>query len=826
VSARSAFALGALLLAALSSPLLLGMAPQLSKGHQALTALTDLGIADSDLHQNVLDARAGLLRNYDPINAAVARLYDSVRRMREVGVTDVVLAPLNELVAREDDLSEHFKTDNALLRNSLAYFGRLSSQIGQVRSSNTIGPAVTTLVAAILRLTLDTSAPSVTAVDDRLRRLEQLPVSGDDANLVAELLSHGRLLRRTLPDTDQILRSFYEAPSAAYVRAARASILDRQQKVEATAAIYRFLLYATSVALAALLIGFALQLRRYVTALRRRIEFERVLAATSVRFIASEASNLDEQVGRALAQLAEWVGASRGYLVAPGTPPQSFLWSQTEANFANEWCSAVAAVAREADVAGTGAVFLSDTRKSRAGVAYAALVQAPVAGWVCVSNGQFVPGSMLLGFDTSIARLRIVDGELRLLSIALDTLSKAIEHERSERERHDLESRLQQSHRLQAIGTLSSGIAHNFNNIVGAILGYTEMELEGSGDSVNLRGIQSAAERARELVDQLMDFGQRRARRITETRLADLITETASILEALLPPQTRLSVGLVPETAIVEADPGEVQQIILNLCNNAAQAALDGGDVAIAVTVEVLHNPRVRQVSHGLLAAGRYACLCVRDSGRGMDAKTLERLFEPFFTTRQNGTGLGLATVQAIVRACGGAIDVASRAGAGSRFDIWLPLINPAAGAADSEPGFGMRGKGEVVLLVDADATELSQVEELVAALGYEPLGFNDFDRALQAFRRAPETFDVALIAMSHPAADVVALCTAIRNAARAIPIVLVAQLNELHASALGRLRAAEIVAKPLRSAELAFALRCCFSTHPAPISARDDGVR
>ena len=825
MSARSTFALGALLLAALSSLLLLGMAPQLSKGHQALTALTDLGIADSDLHQNVLDARAGLLRNYDPINAAVARLYASVRRMREADVADAVLAPLNELVASEDDLAERFKTDNALLRNSLAYFGRFSSQVGQVGSSDTTGPAVTTLVAAILRLTLDTSAASVTAVDDRLLRLAQLPVGGEDANLVAELLSHARLLRRVLPDTDQVLRAFYDAPSGAYIRAARASIFARQQRAEATAAVYRVLLYATSVALAALLIGFALQLRRYVTALRRRIEFEHILAATSVRFIAAEASDLDEQVGGALAQLAEWVGASRGYFVAPGTPPRSFLWSETEANPANDWCSAVAAVAREADIAGTGAVFLSDTRTSRAGGAYVSLAREPVVGWVCVSDGPFVPGSMLLGFDTTTASLRIVEGELRLLSIALDTLSKAIEHERSERERRELELRLQQAHRLQAIGTLSSGIAHNFNNIVGAILGYTEMELEGSGDSVNLRGIRSAAERARELVDQLMDFGHRRERRITESRLADLIAETVSILEALLPPQTRLSVGLVPETAIVAADPGEVQQIILNLCNNAAQAAMDGDVAVIAVTVEVLHNPRARRVSHGLLAAGRYACLSVRDCGRGMDATTLERLFEPFFTTRQNGNGLGLATVQEIVRAHGGAVDVASRVGAGSRFDIWLPLINPTAGAAASEPGFGLRGKGEVVLLVNGDSAGLSQMEELVAALGYEPLGFNDVERALQALRRAPEDFDVAVIAVSHPAADAFALCSAIRNAIRSIPIVLVARLDELQANALDRPAATEIVAKPLRSAELAFALRRCLSTHPAPMDARGDGV-
>ncbi|HEX3347652.1 MAG TPA: DAHL domain-containing protein, partial [Acetobacteraceae bacterium] len=708
----SKLALGALLLTALSALLLLGMDPQLSKSQRALVALTDLEIADSDLHEDVLDARAGLLRNYDPINAAIARLYECVRELRAAGVPDAVLTPLNDLVAREDDLSEQFKTDNALLRNSLAYFAIFGNRLQHLAPADAIGPAVTALVTSILNLTLDTSAPSQAAVDDALRELAALPAPGDEAGLVAgllshgqvlrhglqetdqilrfptrgdeaglvaELLSHGRVLRHALPEIDQILRSLYEIPLVAYEQAARGSILAHQRKAEAAATVFRVLLYVTSVALAALLIVLGAQLRRYVAMLRRRLAFEGTLAAISMRFVAAEAADLDEEVTGALAELAGWVGASRGYLVAPGTPPRSFLWSRTEARRENEWCSLVAAVAREADAGGTGVVLFPNDRGQLTPAAYESLVRTGIAGWVCVSDGLFAPSSTILGFDTRVDGLHINPCEVTLLASALDTLVKAIERERFERERRELEAQLQQAQRLQSVGALSSGIAHNFNNVVGAIVGYTEMELERRGDTRNLRGIMSAAERARELVDQLMDFGRPREGRTSEIRLSDLLAETASLLKALLPPQTRLSVGAVPEAAIIAANPGDVQQIILNLCNNAAQAVEDGNAADIAITVEVLHNGRARRLSHGVLAAGRFACISVVDSGRGMERATLERLFEPFFTTRENGNGLGLATVQSIVRAHGGAIDVSSCPGAGSRFDIWLPLIGHVA---------------------------------------------------------------------------------------------------------------------------------------------------
>jgi hypothetical protein len=202
-----------------------------------------------------------------------------------------------------------------------------------------------------------------------------------------------------------------------------------------------------------------------------------------------------------------------------------------------------------------------------------------------------------------------------------------------------------------------------------------------------------------------------------------------------------------------------------------------------------------------------------------MERATLERLFEPFFTTRENGNGLGLATVQSIVRAHGGAIDVSSCPGAGSRFDIWLPLIGHVA-VATPEQGVEIRGRGETVLLVDTDAGSLARAEELVAALGYEPIGFSGFDRALQAFRRTPENFDAAVLSGPPPSAAAGALFAAIRHASRPIPVILVAQLEELDPDTLGSFKVAEIIGKPLRSAELAFALRRCFGGQPARVGA------
>jgi hypothetical protein len=280
---------------------------------------------------------------------------------------------------------------------------------------------------------------------------------------------------------------------------------------------------------------------------------------------------------------------------------------------------------------------------------------------------------------------------------------------------------------METIGALTSGIAHNFNNIVGAILGFTEMAhahvKAGSRPANSLGEIRRAGERARDLVDQILTFGRRGAMRRERICVKALVAETRALLEASLPRHIGLVIHETSEATIVAAEPAQLQQVILNVCNNAAQAMDEAG--AIEIMLEARETESAMRMGHDDLAAGRYSIISIVDTGRGMDEATRERIFEPFFTTRRGGNGLGLATVREIVRQHGGAVSVQSSLGTGTRFDIWLPCAPPV----DLAPGqtvFGPtgRGCGETVLVLEMDRERLLRHEEILAALGYEPVGF------------------------------------------------------------------------------------------------------
>ena len=228
-----------------------------------------------------------------------------------------------------------------------------------------------------------------------------------------------------------------------------------------------------------------------------------------------------------------------------------------------------------------------------------------------------------------------------------------------------------------------------------------------------------------------------------------LLEETASLLRATLPAGVELVVSDAPSDLAVFGEFAQLQQIILNLCKNAAQAMEGSGRIDIVADAQDLHQPRA--LSHGELAPGRYVRLVVSDNGPGFSEEVARRLFEPFFTTRPGGTGLGLATVREIVRDHEGAINVVSTPGQGSRFEAWLPAA--AAGertAATVEETAPLRlGKGETVLIVDDERDRLLGHEETVAALGYEPVGFERSNDAIAAVRAEPARFDAILISQA-----------------------------------------------------------------------------
>jgi hypothetical protein len=289
-----------------------------------------------------------------------------------------------------------------------------------------------------------------------------------------------------------------------------------------------------------------------------------------------------------------------------------------------------------------------------------------------------------------------------------------------------------------------------------------------------------------------------------------LIAETRSLLGASLPSHIELRIHETSENAIVWGEPAQLQQVILNVCNNAAQAMDEPGAVEIRIDVRETKDPlRIGDVEIG---AGRFTIVSISDSGRGMDRATLERIFDPFFTTRPEGNGLGLATVREMVRRHDGAINVQSAIGAGSRFDIWLPCASsdePIAVRPDRHT-VG-RGIGETVLVLEADRGRLLRHEEILAALGYEPVGFTKVAEAAAACDAGRKRFDVALVCHQSGTASALDSAAVLNDVAPSLPIILATfSARTLGAPSLATSGVSEVISYPVTSSELAAALSRC----------------
>jgi nitrogen-specific signal transduction histidine kinase/CheY-like chemotaxis protein len=403
--------------------------------------------------------------------------------------------------------------------------------------------------------------------------------------------------------------------------------------------------------------------------------------------------------------------------------------------------------------------------------------------------------------------------------MAFDAIGQAVGRVFLQREKERLEANLQQARRMETIGNFASGIAHNFNNIVGAILGYTEMAdtpvSSEAQPAANLTEIRRAGERARQLVDQILTFGRSGEGRREHVCLKALVAETKGLLAASLPSQVGIRVKETSEAAVVSAEPAQLQQVILNLCNNAAQAMDGPGDIKILIEVrEVTEVLRVGRIDIG---PGRFAILSISDPGRGMDEATLERIFEPFFTTRSDGNGLGLATVREIVEEHDGAVTVASTPGVGTRFDIWLPSVSSNEPISiQHSPGVAGRGAGETVLVLEAERKRLLRYEEILAALGYEPVGFTELAEAAQAYA-VKTRFDAALVSHPRGAAAALDFATALHDIAPDLPIILATpSARDLDAQRLASSGIFEVVRQPLAYSELAGALSRCLQASGA----------
>jgi PAS domain S-box-containing protein len=252
-----------------------------------------------------------------------------------------------------------------------------------------------------------------------------------------------------------------------------------------------------------------------------------------------------------------------------------------------------------------------------------------------------------------------------------------------------LEERLRQAETMEAIGRFASGIVHDFNNVLGGILGYSEMLVRDAGNDTaqqnNARYVVTAATRGRELVDQILAYTRSQRTERVPTDVCEAVTEAVEIMRSALPSSIGLRIAVPDTQLMVLGDETQLHQVVMNLCSNSIHAMSESGGT-LHVAVDEIGVDAERALSHGTLKSGRHVRVNVTDGGCGMDAATLARIFEPFFTTKGGGrgTGLGLALVYAIVNHFGGAIDVNSTPGAGSSFSIYLPALD-VTGAATPE---------------------------------------------------------------------------------------------------------------------------------------------
>jgi two-component system, cell cycle sensor histidine kinase and response regulator CckA len=274
-------------------------------------------------------------------------------------------------------------------------------------------------------------------------------------------------------------------------------------------------------------------------------------------------------------------------------------------------------------------------------------------------------------------------------------------------ERHRLEDQLRQAQKLEAIGLLAGGVAHDFNNLLSVILSYagflTDALPEGDARRDDVGEIRTAAERAADLTRQLLAFSRRQMLQPRVLDLNAIVTGTQKMLRRLLPESIELRLALAPSVPAVKVDPGQIEQVIMNLAVNARDAMPEGGTLELAT----------RAVPEGL-------DLSVRDTGTGMDRATLARIFEPFFTTKGQGrgTGLGLSTVHGIVQQSGGKLSVESEVGRGTVFTIFLPAATDAAATKTVATAGAPRG-GETILLVEDDPQVRKAVRLVLERAGY-----------------------------------------------------------------------------------------------------------
>lgn len=380
-------------------------------------------------------------------------------------------------------------------------------------------------------------------------------------------------------------------------------------------------------------------------------------------------------------------------------------------------------------------------------------------------------------------------------------------------EAENLAEQLRQAYKMEAIGTMAGGIAHDFNNILAAMLGFADMALFDIPDTnpakYKIEQVLMAGNRAKELVQHILSFSRKEAKEKFPTQIHLLIQETLKLLRASIPTTIEIEQNIDPLCCNILADPTQIHQVLMNLCTNAAQSMEESGGTLEVILSEVqLTVEDLKHEPH--LSPGRYACLTVKDSGIGIAQENQDKVFDPYFTTKEvgKGSGMGLAVVVGIVKSHDGMITVDSKAGAGTTFNVYLPAIEEQALKTIEDTAPVPTGT-EKILVVDDEEIIVDMTKKRLVKLGYQVTTRTRSVDALELFCSAPDFFDLVITDQTMPQLTGEQLAKKLIEVRSDTPIIICtgysSRIDAEKAKFVG-IRA--FLAKPIDTRELAKAIR------------------
>lgn len=693
------------------------------------------------LQRDVLRARAGLLSSYDGLVSSVVNLRTAVGSLRnlfdgprfaEEANLKYLLSGLNSSIDRDEILVESFKTRNALLQNSIGVFGQTltllqeSEDIAVTRTLTSIGD----LSNLMMRFSSNHDALLRSKILSKLDQLNRYDIQAGRLESFGTVIVHAKMILAVLPRVDSKISAIQASATPSKAGELQSEYLSIAADAASLAHLSRVVLGIIAAILSIYICVLIHRLRKQTQRLKRRLHYEQVVADMKAEFVACCPESFPTFMANALETASGFFGARCGafviydgdrgdtkarYLVDGGD-----LLMQQLMVFAQE----LPQEKETASVRFLGAPARCSAVR-RCNLMHADKTSPSILVASKVSDQDVA--ALVLQFDTHQAK--IASDEMQLLQSTLKILIEFVDADKGRQEKFGLERRLDHAQRLEAVGTLAGGIAHEFNNVLGAIQGYGEMAIQLLRKPTPTRHyvgeILKSGARAKHIVDQILTFSRKRERIVKPFDVSDAVADILPLLQVTLGNQVVIDANLCRGGAVIEGNPVEVHQLAMNLCKNASQASARGQTVKIEVSVVEVQRRKV--LSHGDISPARYVRLAISDAGPGIAAHVLPHIFEPFFTTKSHtgGSGLGLSAVHGIVTSLNGGINVRSSQSSGTTFEIFLPSIDAAPLPIDSffNESAVPTGDGECIMIVECDKVLLELYEEKVAALGYEPTG-------------------------------------------------------------------------------------------------------